>query len=159
MVDRVLAPLATRQTHGRAGEVLVGERAYLVLDNVAIELVIQDLEHLVNGGELARRSHGAIAQEVANGLRQLGEVRGHEGAARLQHAAALITAVEAGLAVEAGSRAHILDRTESVVAEVEARKALGYLVRHVALVAGGGVVLVSQNVRVLCFMEYDTARA
>lgn len=60
VIDRVLTSLTTRQTVRIAREVLVGERAHLILGDHAIELVVEHFEHVIDGGELARRSHRVV---------------------------------------------------------------------------------------------------
>lgn len=74
VINRVLASLAARQAVGITSEVLVGERAHLILGDHAVELVIEHFEHLVDGGELARRTHRVVLEQVTHCLRQLREV-------------------------------------------------------------------------------------
>lgn len=74
VVNRVLASLAARQAVGIASEVLVGERAHLVFGDHAVELVVEHFEHVVDGGELARRPHRVVLEQVAHCLRQLRKV-------------------------------------------------------------------------------------
>ena len=83
VIDGVLAPLAARQAHGRAREVLVGEGAHLIAHYLAVELVVEHLEHVIDGRELARLSHRVVAQQVAHAQRQLGEVRAAATTSRL----------------------------------------------------------------------------
>ena len=76
VINRVLASLAARQAVGVASEVLVSERAHLILGDHAVELVVEHFKHVVDGGELARRPYRVVLEQVTHCLRQLREVRG-----------------------------------------------------------------------------------
>ena len=83
-----------------ACKVLIGERAHLILINNPIEFIVKHLEHLIDRGELSRRTHRVVTQQIAHGLRQLGEIS-------LLHAR-----------TRARLRAHILDRAERLEAQL-----------------------------------------
>lgn len=61
--------LPARQAMSIASEVLVGERAHLILVDDAVEFVVEHLEHVIDGGELARRTHRVVTQQIAHGMR------------------------------------------------------------------------------------------
>ncbi len=68
VINRVLAPLPAGQAHRRAREVLVRERAHVVLRNSAVELVIENLQHMVDRRQLPGRPNRAVAQQIAHCL-------------------------------------------------------------------------------------------
>ena len=137
----MLTPLAARQAQRGAGEVLVGERAYLILAYDAVELVVEHLEHLVDRAELAGRPHRVVAQQSAHSVGQTAEVGAGVVAGAL------------------GARAHVLDRAESVEAQVELGEAIAQLMRHRALMAVARVKLVREYFGVLSLVKDDTVRS
>ncbi|RNA28722.1 hypothetical protein BpHYR1_040638 [Brachionus plicatilis] len=86
-----------------------------------LRYITQNFENLINGGQFPGRSNRVVPQQIADCLRQFGEV---SGGRMLVHSG-----------IVASARSNILNGAESIVAQVQFGKAFSELVGHSSVIA------------------------